>query len=178
VTPFRWKRGRLLADIEAHEAVLLRQVVTEIRDLLSDPESDDTKSVGIVAGSGSADAGAMQDPVTARLLPDGHRSDPDLAEDYRGLTEAGLRAEKRADAALLLQTVGENGGRIELDAAAAEAWLRTINDVRLSIGVRLDINESDDPMVRAEQTGDPRWAVYSWLTAVQGLLVDAVSAKH
>ena len=166
MTPFRWKQGRLVADVEPHEAALLRQVVSEIHDVLAETESDDLDR-----------STAGPDPVTARLLPDGHRSDPDLAQDYRSLTESGLRQEKLADAALLLDTVSEAGGRVELDENGAEAWIRTLNDVRLAIGVQLDIDESDDPMVRAEQTGDPRWAAYSWLTAVQGLLVDALSTK-
>jgi len=168
VTPFRWNRGRLVGDVEPYEAALLRQVVADVRDVLSADASDDESG-------GSAGA---PDPVAERLLPDGHRSDRDLANDYRSLTEAGLRREKLADAALLLDTVSESGGWVELDENGAEAWIRTINDVRLAIGVRLDVRESDDPMDRAEQSGDPRWAAYSWLTAVQGLLVDALSTKH
>jgi hypothetical protein len=31
------------------------------------------------------------DPVMARLLPAGHRSDPEIAADYRELTESALR---------------------------------------------------------------------------------------
>ncbi|MDQ3476782.1 MAG: DUF2017 domain-containing protein [Actinomycetota bacterium] len=167
MTPFRWRRGRLVAQFEPHEAALLRQVVSEIRDVLSD------------AGSNGEPASERQaDAVAQRLLPDGHRSDPALAEDYRSLTESGLRQEKLADAALLLDSVTDDGGRVELGQSEAEAWTRTLNDVRLAIGVRLDVQESDDPMLRAEQTGDPRWAVYSWLTAVQGLLIDALIGKH
>ncbi len=156
-----------MAQFEPHEAALLRQVVSEIRDVLSD------------GGSDAASANERQsDPVAERLLPDGHRSDPALAEDYRSLTESGIRQEKLADATLLLDSVSDDGGRVELGPSEAEAWTRTLNDVRLAIGVRLDVQESDDPMLRAEQTGDPRWAVYSWLTAVQGLLIDALISKH
>lgn len=167
--PFRWKRGRLVTSVEPHEAALLRQAVTEVRDLLGgDGPGDPGDRPGAEAGS------AARDPVRDRLLPDGHRSDPELARDYRSLTEAGLRAEKVADAARLLDTVPEAGGAVELDEPAAQAWLRTINDVRLAIGVRLDVQEADDPLERAAQTGDDRWAVYSWLTAMQGLLVEAL----
>jgi len=167
VTPFRWKRGRLVADLEPYEAGLLRQVVADVGGVLS----------GVPGDGRSAGGATGPDPVAERLLPDGHRSDPNLAKDYRSLTEAGLRQEKLADAALLLDTVPEAGGRVDLDESQAEAWIRTLNDVRLAIGVRLDVQESDDPIVRAEQTGDPRWAAYSWLTAVQGLLVDALNSR-
>ncbi|MDQ4038425.1 MAG: DUF2017 domain-containing protein [Actinomycetota bacterium] len=165
--PFHWEGQRLVAELDPSEAVLLRQVVAEIREVLTDGEPDD-------ASTGPA----QTNPVTRRLLPDGHRSDPGLAQDYRSLTEAGLRSEKLDDADLLLDTVDPDGGRIELEQHAAEAWLRTLNDVRLAIGVRLDVQEADDPLKRAEETGDPRWAVYSWLTAVQGLLVDVLADSH
>lgn len=186
MTPFRWKNGRAVADIEAHEAALLRQVVSEIREVLRDPNSDASADASADASSGAEsdaepDAEAATptspDPVIARLLPDGHRSDPDLAEDYRSLTESGLRQEKLADAALFLDTVSEDGGRVALDENGAEAWIRTLNDVRLAFGVQLEVEESDDPMARAEQTGDPRWAAYSWLSAVQGLLVDVLATR-
>lgn len=160
---FRRRGDRLVAELDPSEAALLHQVVGEVRDLLA---ADDASSVG---------SGTGPDPVIARLLPDGHRSDADLAADYRSLTEEGLRAEKLADAALVLDTVPVEGGRVTLDEDAAHAWLRTLNDVRLGIGVLLDVQDSDDPVLRAEESGDPRWVSYSWLTAVQGLLVDAIA---
>lgn len=151
-----------MADIEAAEAGLLRQVVSEVQDVLRgghfDPGSDESA-----------------DPIRQRLLPDGHRDDPQLAAEYRELTEASLRTDKLADAALLLETVPEGGGRIDLDEDTAQAWLRALNDVRLALGVDLDVQEADDPVRRAEATGDPRWRVYSWLTAIQGLLIDALA---
>jgi len=168
VTPFRWKGHRLVAELDPPEAALLRQVVAEIRDVLSAERP--------AAGSGGTEG--VADPVAQRLLPDGHRSDPDLAEDYRSLTEAGLRSEKLADADLVLESVSPDGGLVDLDQDAAEAWLRTLNDVRLAIGVRLDVQETDDPMVAAEETGNPWWAAYSWLTAVQGLLVDVLAGAR
>lgn len=163
MTPFSWEQGRLVADLEPHEAVLLRQSVSEIQDLLRGGAADGRSGVRI-----------DPDPVRQRLLPDGHRDDPQIAADYRGLTEAGLRQEKLADAASLLDTVSEAGGRVELSEDGAEAWIRTLNDVRLALGVRLDVSEADDPLLKAGETGDAHWGVYSWLTAVQGLLVDAL----
>ncbi len=161
--PFQWRGDRLVADLDPHEAELLKQLVGEIQDLLQ------------ALDSSASDGGTERDPVAARLLPDGHREDPELAADYRWLTEEGLRREKLADAAIVLDTMGQDGCRVELDADGAHAWLRTLNDVRLGIGVRLDVQESDDPLMRAEESGDVRWAAYSWLTAIQGLLVDVIS---
>lgn len=180
MTPFRWRRGRLVTTFDAHEAALLRHTVTEVRDLLGGSTSNTSDMSGdpsIASGHPSTDT-ADWDAVRARLLPDGHRSDDALAQDYRALTEASLRTDKAADANRLLDTLTDSGGKIELEAETAQAWLRTINDVRLALGVQLDVQETDDPMQRAEQDGDARWAVYSWLTAVQGLLVDALMASN
>ena len=167
MTPFQWRGQRLIADFAPTEAALLHQVVGEVRQVLDAQEPDTAMAVG-----------SAVDPVAARLLPDGHRSDADLAQDYRSLTESGLRTEKLADAELLLDTLRPAGGRVELDQSQAEAWLRTLNDVRLAIGVRLDVQEADDPLVRAEESGDPRWSAYSWLTAVQGLLVEVLAGPR
>lgn len=166
--PFHWQGDRLVADLDPPEAALLEQLVGEIQDLLS--AQDPTASADRQATSRPAD------PVAERLLPAGHRSDPELAEDFRSMTETGLRREKLADAAVVLGTLDGGGGRVELDEEAAVAWLRTLNDVRLGIGVRLDVQETDDPLLRAEESGDPRWAAYSWLTVVQGLLVDVLAS--
>ncbi|MDQ3735094.1 MAG: DUF2017 domain-containing protein [Actinomycetota bacterium] len=166
--PFQWQGDRLVADLDSHEAQLLKQLVGEIQELLS-----------VEAPSAVASAsGSVVDPVAERLLPDGHRDDPELAADYRSLTEEGLRRDKLADAAAVLDSIGQDGGRVDIDAEAAQAWLRTLNDVRLGIGVRLDVQESDDPLERVEETGDVRWAAYSWLTAVQGLLVDVLASPR
>ncbi len=152
-----------MADVDPHEADLLRQLVAEVQELLTTEQP------------GAAERGTENDPVAERLLPDGHRDDPALAADFRSLTEDGLRREKLADAAAVLGSMGPQGGQVELDADQAHAWLRTLNDVRLGLGVRLDVQESDDPLRRAEETGDVRWAAYSWLTAVQGLLIDELA---
>lgn len=164
MSPFHWQGKCLVAAFDVTEVALLKQVVGEIRLVLRTH----------VSGTTSAGPAGI-DPVAQRLLPDGHRSDPELAQDYRGLTESGLRSEKLADADLVLGSIAADGGRVKLDQDAAQAWLRTLNDLRLAIGVRLDVQETDDPVVRAEQTGDPRWSAYSWLTAVQGLLVDVLA---
>ena len=65
------------------------------------------------------------DPVLARLLPDGHRGDPEIAADYRELTEASLRSGKADDLAMVRATLPAGGGEVRLDADQAGAWLRT-----------------------------------------------------
>ena len=59
----------------------------------------------------------------------------------------------------------------------AQAWLGALNDVRLALGVRLEITEDyEDEMAQADWA-DPRSAyleVYHWLGYVQDSLVQAL----
>ena len=114
----------------------------------------------------------------ARLLPDGHRGDPELAADYRDLTEASLRSGKADDLAMVRATLPEDGGEVRLDAEQAGAWLRASNDLRLAMGTRLDITEDTEPPEEVAGEEDQQLAVYYWLTALQGSLVDALVAAR
>ena len=156
---FRFRHGDVVARLDPAEAGIVGLLLDQLEQLLA-ADADD------VAG----------DPVMARLLPDGHRSDPDLAADYRELTESSLRSGKTDDLAIVRATLPEGGGEIRLDRDQAGAWLRTSNDLRLALGTRLDITEDTEPPDEIADEQDQQLAVYYWLTAVQGSLVDAMAA--
>jgi hypothetical protein len=122
----------------------------------------------------AADTGG--DPVLARLLPPGHTGDPEIAADFRDMTESGLRSGKADDLATMRATLPPDGGEVRLDDEQARAWLRTTNDLRLALGTRLGVTaETEPPEDPADEEGS-QLAVYYWLTAVQGSLVDALAA--
>ncbi|CCH86837.1 conserved protein of unknown function [Modestobacter italicus] len=121
-----------------------------------------------------ADSGG--DPVVERLLPPGHASDPELAADYRDLTEAALRSGKADDLAIVRATLPPEGGEVRLDDDQARAWLRTTNDLRLALGTRLGVTADTEPPEDPTEEEGSQLAVYYWLTAVQGSLVDALVA--
>ena len=56
------------------------------------------------------DAGG--DPVLERLLPPGHASDPEIATDYRDMTEAALREGKADDLATVRASLPVGGGEV------------------------------------------------------------------
>jgi Domain of unknown function (DUF2017) len=158
--PFRSARGGdVVARLEPAEAGIVGLLLDQLEQLL-EAEADD------VGG----------DPVMARLLPDGHRGDPELAADYRELTESSLRSGKADDLAMVRATLPEGGGEVRLDADQAAAWLRTSNDLRLAMGTRLDITDDTEPPEEVTGEEDQQLAVYYWLTALQGSLVDALVA--
>jgi hypothetical protein len=137
---------------------------------------------------------APEDPVLVRLLPDAYREDDEAAADFRRFTEAALRADKVANARMLLDTLreaGYDGGTSEaLDEAAADtieielspqqvqAWLRSLTDMRLALATRLGIEDDDEEDWEELPDDDPRAVmhdVYGWLGFVQESLVQALS---
>jgi hypothetical protein len=159
VRGFRSVRGGdIVGRLDAAEAGIVGLLLDQLEQLLA-ADADD------VAG----------DPVMARLLPEGHRGDPALAADYRELTETSLRSGKADDLAIVRATLPDGGGEVRLDRDQAGAWLRTSNDLRLALGTRLDVTEDTEPPEDIADEQDQQLAVYYWLTALQGSLVDALA---
>jgi hypothetical protein len=157
--PFRRRGDELVARLVDAEASIVGLLLDQLEQLLAaDPD----------------DSGG--DPVVERLLPPGHASDPEIAADYRDLTEAALRSGKADDLAIVRATLPPEGGEVRLDDDQARAWLRTTNDLRLALGTRLDITEDTEPPEEIADEQDQQLAVYYWLTALQGSLVDALAA--
>ena len=120
---------------------------------------------------------APEDPVLARLLPDAYRDDPEAAGEFRKYTEPALRSAKQQAAQEMLDTLPDEGGRIQLTHEQALAWLKALNDVRLALGIRLDVTEDFEEQWARVDAQDPRWSafeVYAWLGAVQESLVQAL----
>ena len=155
---FRRKGQDVVARLDVAEAGIIGLLLDQLEQLLEAAEDD-------VAG----------DPVLARLLPDGHRGDPQLAADYRELTESALRGGKADDLATVRATLPPDGGELRLDPEQAGAWLRCTNDLRLALGTRLDITEDTEPPDEITGEESQQLAVYYWLTSVQGSLVDALA---
>ena len=157
--PFRRKGDDVVARLDPAEAGIIGLLLDQLEQLLT-ADADD------IGG----------DPVLARLLPDGHRGDPELAADFRELTESSLRGGKADDLATVRASLPAGGGELRLDADQAAAWLRGTNDLRLALGTRLDITEDTEPPEDLASEEGQQLAVYYWLTALQGSLVDALAA--
>jgi hypothetical protein len=117
------------------------------------------------------------DPVLARLLPDAYPDDAAAAGEFRRYTESGLRSGKVAAARTVLDTLPEDGGRIRLSGEQAQAWLRSLNDIRLALGVRLEVTEDREDMLERAGHDSPQAAglwIYDWLTLLQETLVEAL----
>jgi hypothetical protein len=183
--PFRSVRGGgVRAWLAAAEASLLRSLVGQVMALVEPEESGaradpaDTELAALEAmvhGPGADQP--PDDPVLARLLPDGYRDDPTSAGEFRKYTEPALRSAKYQAAGELMDTLPEAGGRIQLTKDQALSWLKALNDVRLALGVRLGVTEEFEEQWSRLKPDDPQWAsfeVYAWLGAVQESLVQAM----
>jgi Domain of unknown function (DUF2017) len=184
--PFRSTRGGgVRAWLAATEAALLRNLVGQVMMLIAaddGPRRDAADAADLAELEALLDqdrpAGTPEDPVLARLLPDGYRDDPDAAGEFRKYTEPSLRTAKEEAARELLDTLPEAGGRIQLTGEQAVAWLKALNDVRLALGVRLGVTEDFEDQWGKLKPDDPQWAafeVYAWLGAVQESLVQALA---
>jgi hypothetical protein len=197
---FRRSRGRVSARFTAAQAVILRNLVSQVAELMgtgAGPTAADPTAAASPPGQGSAGPGEPglsleelaaaigasgptsppEDPVLARLLPDAYRDDPEAAGEFRRYTEQGLRSGKVAAAQTVLDTLPAGGGHVRLGREDAQAWLRSLNDVRLAIGTVLGITEDYEDEMEAASWADPRSAyleVYHWLGYVQDSLVRAL----
>jgi len=200
------RRGGVTARFAASQASIIRALVSQVEELVAGPAGEGGTAPGpggsapgpggsapglggAAAGLGSPldDVAALlgrpgpaappDDPVLARLLPDAYRDDTEAAGEFRRFTEQELRSGKLAAAQTVLDTLPEEGGRVELTEEDGQVWLRALNDVRLALGVRLDITEDTAQRTQDLDPADPRSAylwVYDWLTYLQETLVRAL----
>lgn len=108
---------------------------------------------------------APTDPAVARLLPSGVRDDDQAAGAFRAATEDAIRSAKTADlqrAAAALQL-----SLIVLDEPSAVSFSRALNDVRLVLSARLDIQDEQDA-ARVHEIDD--WALAQDVESYMALL--------
>ncbi len=161
---FRRDGEHCVARFAPDEVNVLRKVAAEVVSLLTDGFDHD-------------------DPVVSRLFPDVYPDLPEDSAEYRRLTEGELKTSKIDQAGAILAALpASGGGEVKLDAESAEAWLRALNDVRLALGVRLDIrdetsleSELDDAVLRDPTSSRVfQLSVYAYLGYLQESLLEAL----
>lgn len=172
---FRRTRDGVECRLDAGEAALLTRLVEMVVGMLDEREQPADRAgedpLEALVGMGSQRT-RPEDPALARLLPDAYADDAAAAE-WRRFTEAELRAGKIAAARAVLDSL--RPGRMTLGEEAAHGWLTALTDVRLVVGERLGVSDTE---AWAPPPGDPRSGladVYDWLTWLQETLVRAVA---
>jgi hypothetical protein len=179
---FRPVPGGAAAFFEEAQAGVIRYLVSQIAELVSADstaadaaiDSDDIETqLGL-----SSHAQLPDDPVLARLLPDGYADDPAASAEFRRYTEETLRSDKIASAQAVLSSLPPGGGQVRLSEPECQQWLKALNDVRLALSVRLGITEDNEDMSERLSADDPLAAyvwIYQWLAYLQQSLVEALS---
>jgi Domain of unknown function (DUF2017) len=152
----RARGGGVVVTLEAGEIAVLDHLLGELVDLVAPPDDmEDTDPMARAIGIGTATE-KPQDPALARLFPDAYSEDPEAAADFRRYTEVGLRDTKVRNATIARASLHRAGlagdhptkpardQRMRLTPEEAQAWLGALNDLRLTLGVRLDVTEDTE----------------------------------
>ncbi len=183
----KWKRvdtangPRFRSALASHEAALLKNLAGAMIGLLDERESSSpADELEEITGIKTGNADPPRDPTLRRLLPDFVKPDddtpvPDVAESLnaalRSLHEPEIIGAKRAVAQRVLDTVPDNGGRFELTEDDAGAWVAAVNDIRLTLGVMLEVGPEGPERLPADHPLAVHFDVYQWLTVLQEYLV-------
>jgi hypothetical protein len=144
------RRGRYTVHLGADERSLLRALPAELKTILADTD----------------------DPGLRRLYPPAYSSPEheEQAAEYRRLMTEDLLAQHR-EALDVLERTADAG---ELSAAELDAWMRSLNSLRLVLGTRLGVTEDDD----VAQQLSPEHALYYFLGYLQECAVEALSGEY
>jgi hypothetical protein len=155
-------RDRVRVRLGQDEVTVLRGLPEQLRAVLTEPADD---------------------PVNRRLFPPAYL-EPDDAErdaEYRRLMHDDLVQAKLADLEVVTGTLARGTPTmrrwtVDLTVEEATAWLGVLNDLRLALGVRLEITEDFDGQVDDADPRAPAMHLLSYLGWLEEHLLEALSS--
>ena len=189
----RARGGRVKVKLGDADRGVVAGLLEAVADLLDPaPEAPDAEPAAPPAAGEDALFAQLEadlaveppaDPAVARLLPDGSRDDPELAQSFRRLTEQDLRERKR-DSLGLAAAALRRAAPVVLVDSEAQALLKGLTDVRLVLAERLGIATDEDAeflhaaLAAGARGGQQEWAkaaeLYEVVTYLQEELVHAL----
>ena len=167
----------ILITLEPEERMVLSGFAREVSELLGGVAAPDPDPLAAMVGMGTqAEAEPPDDPALLRLLPDAY-DDPAGSAEFRRLTDDDLRRGKASSLNRLADDVAGYGGALSLDDEGADVWVQALNDIRLVLGVRLEVDDDAGSWRRTLTPNDARLplvAAYDWLSGMQEMLLDAL----
>ena len=166
----RTLRGKVILNLTQDERNLLVDLYRQMQELLESPQVPENSDplARLVGLEGPTES--PSDPAVARLFPVAYLDDEVAAADFRRYTEPDLRSEKLSNLGLVAQLLQSDTEKLELSEQQSNAWLRSLNDLRLVLGTRIGVGED----YREEENDDPGFHLYDYLTYLQGSLIDAL----
>jgi len=117
--------------------------------------------------------GDAADPALQRLYPMAFNDDEDASAEFRDITHDELLEQRLAAIDTMERTLRFD----HLTEDELLAWLAALNDVRLVLGVRLEVTEEASA---ADFAGDPEaeraYELYRYLSYLEEHVVDALSS--
>jgi len=181
MTHFSLENWQYSCNLREDEALVLTNLVEQLLELLGEGDFfhhfDSSDPLAQLFAMPS-EIEAPEDPVLLRLLPNAY-DDEEASLDFRRFTEGSLRAAKQRNLRLmreeLLLVVDDHNENIPY--IEPFAWLGALNDIRLALGVRLNVSEDSYDFYKKLIDDDPQkslYAVYFWLGAVQESLINLI----
>ncbi len=172
----RNRHGQIWLHLGPQDRSLLGDLLAQLATMLGpSPDAEPADPLAALVGI-DPHATRPEDPALARLFPDAYE-DAEEADEFRRFTQAELRTAKLAHLDLATASL-TRPDPTELSQAEAQAWLGALNDLRLTLGARLEITlEGADPVAGLPEDDPMRGLamVYDWLTYHQDRLVHALS---
>ncbi len=143
--PVRRKGDRYVIDIGEHETAAVSNLVSQLRDLLTEP-ADDPEAHALMV----------------RLFPVAYPGDDEMEAEYQRLMRDELVQSKMAAFDIIDEALADDE---PIDEGHLIAVMQSINSIRLVLGNVLDV--SDDPAI--DEIGDeyddsPEYELYSYLS--------------
>ncbi|MGV4986216.1 DUF2017 domain-containing protein [Streptomyces sp. NPDC001709] len=188
--------GGAAVALDDVEISIIRSLAVQLLELIGPGPGADSPKDPLAELFAEGPSEPPADPVLRRLFPEAY-SDPEQAPDspadaeerrahsaeFRRYTENDLRAGKRENALAVIRaldalTPDEGGAVLKLSPQESKQWLGALNDLRLAIGIRLEITDEDDTdllyRLPDEDPRKPMVMAYLWLGGLQETLVSTL----
>ncbi|WP_026534967.1 DUF2017 domain-containing protein [Arthrobacter sp. H14] len=180
---FRNTRKGITGFLEPGERDLVRKLFNDIITMLEPDTASDEDPLAAMVGLDDK-AETPSDPALFRLLPNAVNNDDDEALEFRRLTERSLRETKIG--ALRGAALALDSSRIVLNPEQAQIFSRALNDVRLVLAQRLQIESAEDAerihevqnSSQAEDVESYLALVYNFTTWLQESLMQALLTNN
>ncbi|MFJ1543504.1 DUF2017 domain-containing protein [Streptomyces sp. NPDC088246] len=182
--------GGAAVALDEVEIAILRSLAVQLLELIGPGDEPAEGEDPLAALFAEGPSEPPTDPALARLFPEAYGDeDSELraaSAEFRRFTENDLRTRKRDDALTVVRTLdalsiaGDGSAVLELTGDECRNWLGALNDLRLTIGTRLEVSDDDEgeagSLYRLPDS-DPRKPMvmaYLWLGALQETLVETL----
>ena len=187
---FAYRDGGFAAAMSTGEALLLRQLASEVLVVLDDPgDFASTSSMVSAATETEQRREAPRERTLGMLLPPMSEDEEDAGR-MRALTEDLLRTEKSVRLRVMVSDLEHithgDGETLVIPRDAVWSWLGALNDIRFGLAGELDLSDQGDAeriekLAMSETTGERAQtvaAIYMLITWWQDSLLEAVNNTH